>query len=128
MAEWFIVLVPLTLFGKTVFAAWVIDYILAFFVRYRLSIIHDQTHERINCQRGISGGRKSGHSFPHGLAGGHVWMDEWMAIVIFVLIGHEMEKTNPVFWVMRVIAMLTGFLTSYPVNWWLIKKGIKEKM
>ncbi len=30
VAEWFIVLVPFTLFGKTVFAAWVIDYILAF--------------------------------------------------------------------------------------------------
>ncbi|GJL58829.1 MAG: hypothetical protein NPIRA03_16860 [Nitrospirales bacterium] len=30
MAEWFTVLVPVTLFGKTVFAAWVIDYILAF--------------------------------------------------------------------------------------------------
>jgi len=29
---------------------------------------------------------------------------------------------------MMQIAMLFGFLTAYPVNWWLIKKGIKEEM
>jgi hypothetical protein len=23
---------------------------------------------------------------------------------------------------------LAGFLTSYPVNWWMIKAGIKERM
>jgi hypothetical protein len=26
------------------------------------------------------------------------------------------------------IAMVAGFVTAYPVNWWLIKSGIKEKM
>jgi hypothetical protein len=26
------------------------------------------------------------------------------------------------------IAMLAGFLTSYPVNWWLIRRGAKEAM
>ncbi|WP_268811793.1 DUF4396 domain-containing protein [Caballeronia arationis] len=24
--------------------------------------------------------------------------------------------------------MVVGFFTTYPVNWWLIRKGIKEKM
>jgi hypothetical protein len=24
--------------------------------------------------------------------------------------------------------MIAGFLTSYPVNWWLIRTGIKERM
>jgi hypothetical protein len=26
------------------------------------------------------------------------------------------------------IAMVVGFPTTYPVNWWLIRSGIKEKM
>ncbi|MGE4197329.1 MAG: DUF4396 domain-containing protein, partial [Phycisphaerales bacterium] len=26
------------------------------------------------------------------------------------------------------IAMLAWFATSYPVNWWLIRSGIKERM
>ena len=29
---------------------------------------------------------------------------------------------------MMQLGMFLGFLTSYPVNWWLIRKGIKEKM
>jgi hypothetical protein len=29
---------------------------------------------------------------------------------------------------MMQIGMLAGFLTSYPVNWWLVRRGIKEKM
>jgi hypothetical protein len=40
----------------------------------------------------------------------------------------ELPKTAPVFWFMMQIAMIAGFLTSYPVNCWLIHKGIKESM
>jgi hypothetical protein len=29
---------------------------------------------------------------------------------------------------MMQIAMTFGFVTSYPVNWWLISRGIKERM
>jgi hypothetical protein len=57
-----------------------------------------------------------------------IGMYGWMAIATFLIFGHEMEKTNPVFWFMMQIAMLVGFLTSYPVNWWLLHSGIKEKM
>jgi len=30
----------------------------------------------------------------------------------------------PVFWFMMQLAMIAGFVTSYPVNWWLIRKQI----
>jgi hypothetical protein len=49
--------------------------------------------------------------------------------------GHELPKSIPVFWFMvhgswfmMQLAMLTGFVTAYPVNRWLIKAGIKESM
>jgi hypothetical protein len=45
-----------------------------------------------------------------------------------VFVGHELEKTSPLFWFMMQIAMLAGFATSYPVNWWLLRKQIKEVM
>ena len=57
-----------------------------------------------------------------------VGMYGWMAIAIFLIFRHEIEKTDPVFWFMMQIAMLAGFVTSYPVNWWLLRAGIKEKM
>ena len=52
----------------------------------------------------------------------------WMAIATFAIFGRELEKTDPVFWFMTQLAMLAGFFTSYPVNWWLLRGGSKEKM
>lgn len=44
------------------------------------------------------------------------------------VIGVELRVNSVEFWFMMQIAMIFGFLTSYPVNWWLIKAGIKERM
>jgi hypothetical protein len=44
------------------------------------------------------------------------------------LLGVRLEPTSAEFWLMMQIAMLAGFATSYPVNWWLITIRIKEKM
>lgn len=44
------------------------------------------------------------------------------------IVGKEAPKTNPAFWLFLQIAMACGFLTSYPVNWWLVRSGVKEKM
>ena len=38
------------------------------------------------------------------------------------------EVPTPEFWFLMQIAMLGGFVTAYPVNWWLIRAGLKEKM
>jgi hypothetical protein len=29
---------------------------------------------------------------------------------------------------MMQLAMMAGFLTAYPVNWWLLRSGMKETM
>jgi hypothetical protein len=44
------------------------------------------------------------------------------------VLGVRLEVNSVEFWFMMQIAMLCGFATSYPVNWWLIKAGLKEKM
>jgi hypothetical protein len=50
-------------------------------------------------------------------------------LVLFRSILHtRLEVDTPEFWFMMQIAMLAGFATSYPVNWLLLRKGIKEKM
>ncbi len=57
-----------------------------------------------------------------------IGMYGWMAVATFAIFGLEIAKTNPVFWFMMQIGMALGFLTSFPVNWWLLREGIKEKM
>lgn len=32
------------------------------------------------------------------------------------------------YWVLMQIAMVAGFVTTWPVNWWLIRHGMKERM
>jgi hypothetical protein len=39
-----------------------------------------------------------------------------------------LTPAQPSYWFMMQIGMSLGFLTAYPMNWWLLKSGIKEKM
>lgn len=59
-------------------------------------------------------------------------MYDFMAFAQFYLFeqvwNHWIDPNIPEFWYMLQIAMMAGFATSYPVNWWLIRTGIKEKM
>ena len=56
----------------------------------------------------------------------------FMALAYFYffgeLLGVKLRTDTVEFWFMMQIAMICGFLTAYPVNWWLIQSGIKEKM
>jgi hypothetical protein len=52
-----------------------------------------------------------------------------MAIMQLVLFPVEhLHPDHAAFWFLMQIGMFLGFATSYPVNWWLIKRGIKEAM
>jgi hypothetical protein len=39
-----------------------------------------------------------------------------------------LHPTDWSYWFIMQVAMVVGFLTTYPVNWWLIRAGIKEAM
>ena len=52
----------------------------------------------------------------------------FMALMQFVLFPSGIHPNEAAYWFLMQIAMLLGFATSYPVNVWLIKRGIKEAM
>ncbi|MFC0338193.1 protein of unknown function [Kushneria avicenniae] len=52
----------------------------------------------------------------------------WLLIATPLFLGGEMNAATPEFWFMMQIAMLVGFLGSYPANWLLVNKGIKHAM
>lgn len=56
-----------------------------------------------------------------------VGMFVWMAVTQKLLFP-GIEPTAWTFWFMMQIAMILGLATTFPVNWWLIKAGIKEAM
>lgn len=61
-----------------------------------------------------------------------IGMYGFMAVAYFVIFrtgfGVTLETDTVEFWFMMQIAMLFGFLTTYPANLWLLKSGIKEAM
>ncbi|HEY1582861.1 MAG TPA: DUF4396 domain-containing protein [Chthoniobacterales bacterium] len=125
VAEWTLFFFPLILFGMKIFGAWTIDYFvaLAFGIIFQFFTIAPM--RGLSLGEGLLAAAKADFL---SLTAWQVGMYGWMAIATFLIFGHEIEKTNPVFWFMMQIAMLVGFLTSYPVNWWLLRSGIKEKM
>jgi hypothetical protein len=124
-AEWTLFFFPLFLLGKKIFAAWVIDYVLAFLFGIAFQYFTIKPMKGLSPKAGLIAALKADAL---SLTAWQVGMYGWMAIVTFVIFGHELEKTDPLFWLMMQIAMLAGFLTSYPVNWFLIESGIKERM
>lgn len=56
-----------------------------------------------------------------------IGMYVWMLIALYGWMG-ELNAFSASFWFMMQIAMLTGFVTSYPANWRLIDRGIKHGM
>ena len=53
----------------------------------------------------------------------------WMALMqlVFFPVSH-IHPDTATYWFLMQIAMILGFATSYPVNVWLIRRGIKEAM
>jgi hypothetical protein len=118
-------LVPFTLLGHKIFAAWVVDYAFAFLFGIAFQYFTIAPMKHLSPGRGLIAALKADTL---SLTAWQVGMYGWMAIVTFLILGRELDKGDPVFWFMMQMAMLAGFLTSYPVNWWLVAASIKERM
>jgi hypothetical protein len=136
-AEWLIFASPALavafgwhgIFADRIFAAWVLDYILA----YLFGIVFQ--YFTIAPMRGLSVGRgliAAIKADTLSITSWQVGMYGFMAIAYFVIFrvgfGVKLETDMVEFWFMMQIAMFFGFLTSYPVNTWLLEVGVKERM
>jgi hypothetical protein len=136
-AEWLVFSLPVvavwfgwhSLFEQKIFAVWIVDYFFAF----ALGIVFQ--YFTIAPMRGLSLGPgiwAAVKADTLSLTAWQVGMYGFMALAQFAyfrpLLGKMLEVNTPEFWFTMQIAMLAGFVTSYPVNWWLIRAGIKEKM
>ena len=68
------------------------------------------------------------------------WLPEWLSMnavmagmipVVVVLMTRDMgamEPSSPRFWAVMSLASLVGSVLAYPVNYWLVKVGLKHGM
>jgi len=118
-----------SLFAEKMFAVWILDYIFAFLLGIAFQYFTIAPMRKLGMGQGIWQAVKADAL---SLTAWQVGMYGFMAIASFWLfrdvLGVRLEADSPEFWFMMQIAMLCGFATSYPVNWWLIKTGVKERM
>jgi hypothetical protein len=125
VAEWFVLAVPLSFLGRKLFGTWLLDFALAFLFGVAFQYFSIKPMRNLSPAQALWAALKADAL---SLTSWQLGMYGWMAFAIFVVFHHELDKTGPVFWFMMQIAMLAGFITAFPVNWWLIRIGIKEKM
>jgi hypothetical protein len=137
LAEWLAFFVPAvaiwfgyrTIFSEKMFAVWVLDYIFAFVLGIAVQYFTIAPMRNLSLGQGLKAALQADTL---SLTAWQVGMYGFMAIAQFYLFRHvlglKLEVPTPEFWFMMQIAMLAGFITSYPVNWWLIRSGIKEEM
>ena len=137
VAEWLVFLVPAvsvwfgykSIFPDEIYAAWLVDFLFAFAIGVAFQYFTIVPMRGLSFGRGIWAAVKADTL---SLTSWQVGMYGFMAVAHFYLFGHllnqKLEVNTPEFWFMMQLAMLCGFATAYPVNWWLIRKGLKEKM
>jgi hypothetical protein len=136
-AEWLAFAVPSiaiwlgwgSIFSERIFAVWILDYIFAygFGIVFQYYTIAPMRH--LGLAQGIWAGVKADTL---SLTAWQVGMYGFMSVAQFWIFGHllrvELKVDSAEFWSTMQVAMIFGFLTSYPINWWLLKAGLKEKM
>jgi hypothetical protein len=126
LAETLVIAVPLTFLGSQVFGTWLIDFALAFLLGIVFQYFTIAPMRGLGVRDGLVAAIKADAA---SLSAWQIGMYGWMSVALFLLFSPEsLPKSEPVFWFTMQVAMAVGFLTSYPVNWWLLRSGIKEAM
>jgi Domain of unknown function (DUF4396) len=117
------------LFSDRIFAVWIVDYLFAYVFGILFQYFTIAPMRGLSPLQGIVAAIKADTL---SLTAWQIGMYGFTALSYFVLfpslLGVQLTTDSVVFWFMMQIAMLFGFITSYPVNWWLLKSGIKERM
>lgn len=126
MAESLVIVVPVSFLGYPVFGTWLVDFAFAFVLGIVFQYFTIAPMRGLGLRDGLIAALKADSA---SLTAWQIGMYGMMALALFVFFSPEtLPKSSPVFWFMMQLAMLAGFVTSYPVNWWLLRAGIKEPM
>jgi hypothetical protein len=125
-AEWVVFLTAFTIAGAAIWPELIFDFIAAFLLGIVFQYLTIAPMRHISGWKGVKAALKADAlsltAFEVGLFG-------WMLLMRFVFFrNHPLHTNEPVYWFMMQVGMLVGFLTAYPVNWWLVRQGFKEAM
>ncbi len=126
VCEFGIYFAGITLFGSDLATKYVIDFAGAWLLGIAFQYFSIQPMRHLPVGQALGEAIKADTL---SIAAFQVGMYAWMALVYFVLFpAPHLTPVDPRFWLMMQIAMVCGFLTTAPMNSWLVRQGIKEAM
>jgi hypothetical protein len=114
-----------TIFQTETFAAWGLDYVLALAVGIGFQYFAIAPMRGLRLAEGLAAAAKADVL---SLTAWQIGMYGGMGALRFGVFHRDLSKGSPLFLVAMQLAMFSGFATSYPVNAWLLARGIKEPM
>jgi Domain of unknown function (DUF4396) len=126
VAEWAVFALGLQIAGTALLAEYTGDFVLALALGIVFQYFAIAPMRGLGSRKGIVQAAKADvlslTAFEVGLFG-------WMALMSLVFFpSPHLHPDSPVYWFGMQIGMVVGFFTAWPVNVWLIRKGIKEAM
>jgi hypothetical protein len=112
--------------GLALWPEYAVDYVLAFALGVAFQYFTIAPMRGLGVRKGLVAAVKADAlsltAFEVGLFG-------WMALVQLVFFPvHHLAADTASYWFMMQLGMLLGFATAYPANWWLLRRGLKERM
>lgn len=126
IGEWVVFAMSLTVAGAALWPEYILDFAIAYalgllFQYFAIKPMGDLSTRAV-LRRAIRADTLSLVAFEAG-------MFAWMALVFFVIFPHpHLQADHAAYWLMMQVAMALGLLTTYPVNIWLVRRGIKHPM
>jgi hypothetical protein len=118
-----------TLYQDRIYAGWIVDFVIAFVAGIVFQYRSIAPMRGLGLREGLVAALKAD---TFSILSWQVGMYGAMAIAQFAvlpaLVGGRAAVLTPEFWVVMQIAMVAGFVCAYPVNWLLVRRGVKEAM
>lgn len=126
ICEFAIAATGITLFGSVLVAEYAIDFAAAWAVGIVFQYFAIKPMRDISTGEAVVAAIKADTL---SIAAFQIGMYAWMALTYYVFFPHpHLTPFDPRYWLLMQCAMICGFFTSYPVNRWLIRSGLKEAM
>jgi Domain of unknown function (DUF4396) len=122
-AEWIVLGLGLALFGSALAARLTLSFVLAYAAGIAFQYYAIAPMRGLGFRAGVAAAIKADTL---SLVAYEVGMFAFMIYRAHAWPG--LKPTDWSYWLMMQIAMVCGFFTTYPVNWLLIRSGVKERM
>jgi hypothetical protein len=125
IGAWVVFLATWEILGLALPAEYVADFTLAFILGIAFQYFSIAPMRDLGLREGLAAALKADTlsliTFEVGLFG-------WMALMQLVFFPDHLKPDQAAYWALMQVGMAIGFVTAFPINVWLIRRGVKEAM